>query len=593
MSAGFLFLALLPATSGAEARPTCFGRRATIVGTPRADRLAGTRGPDVIFGGAGGDVLIGNGGRDLLCGGSGDDELLGHYEEADRGDSVHGGPGADVCSNATAGRACEKTPTFDTARAALWKLAGTFEVSIDYATGAGDVDGDGELDLLVGSAGADEGAGVVTLLRGPLDESGTVRLRTAEDAVRFRGAHGAAGESEGDQASLVAAGDVNGDGLSDLVVGAPGSDTDTANDAGRAYVIFGRGDMEDVDLTTFDLGAQGGSGFQVTGPGDGGIGMRVEFLGDVNGDGLGDLVLGWCFGHTYVVFGKTDTRPVDLRLFDVGLQANAGYRIESSSDGNQYEVAPAGDVNGDGLDDLVFSHSKWAPDSNGPLDAERVQAWISYGKADTSNVDRAELTRTGTRFEWTLTTPRIRGVGDVNGDGFDDVAFMNAPRSGDGRLLTGAADMPAKMSMSFDSPFVLDLWFASTSSGEGPPAAVGDVNGDGLDDLAFGTTSTASRPGRRNVYTTLKTRAGSVFTVFGTAGARRPLAGYALGRRGVRYMGPPAPRGCRPYCFDANLLDRVAYLGDVNGDGANDLFVFSRHGDRGFVVLSPRPASRS
>ena len=74
-----LLLTALVVVSPAEGRrvPRCFGKRATIVGNTRPNRIVGTPRSDVIVGGGGGDIILGRGGADLICGGGGNDEIYG------------------------------------------------------------------------------------------------------------------------------------------------------------------------------------------------------------------------------------------------------------------------------------------------------------------------------------------------------------------------------------------------------------------------------------------------------------------------------------------------------------------------------------
>ena len=120
------------------------------------------------------------------------------------------------------------------------------------------------------------------------------------------------GEAAGDQSgtSVSAAGDVNGDGLSDLIVGAFNNDASGTN-AGRSYVVFGKSDTSAVSLSAV---AAGTGGFVITGETAGDeSGWSVSAAGDINGDGLSDLLVGADendaggnnAGRSYVVFGGT------------------------------------------------------------------------------------------------------------------------------------------------------------------------------------------------------------------------------------------------------------------------------------------------
>ena len=163
-------------------------------------------------------------------------------------------------------------------------------------------------------------------------------------------------------ASVAGAGDVDGDGRPDLIVGAPLADPQGRADAGAAYVVFGG-----CAGGALKLGALGRCGYRVEGaaplppgmrhsgwkPSHGGAGDVVAGVGDVNGDGLADVAVSGreSAGSTvvYVVFGKRDNAPVDLAALGEG-----GFVIRSGAEGlTVVDGRPAGDVNGDGLSDVA------------------------------------------------------------------------------------------------------------------------------------------------------------------------------------------------------------------------------------------------
>jgi hypothetical protein len=179
-----------------------------------------------------------------------------------------------------------------------------------------------------------------------------------------RGEGGFWARGEGEPASRVgqiaAAGDVNGDGIPDLIVG--GGYCFVYCQSAPSYVVFGRPGGEAVELA--DVLAGRGAGFAIRGRAEGdGAGANVAGAGDVNGDGLPDLLIGapWArpegryrAGESYVVFGKPGGEPVELEAVARG---EGGFAIRGRAAWDQagLSVAGAGDVNGDGLPDLALA----------------------------------------------------------------------------------------------------------------------------------------------------------------------------------------------------------------------------------------------
>jgi hypothetical protein len=156
------------------------------------------------------------------------------------------------------------------------------------------------------------------------------------------------GEAKDDELgfSVRSAGDVNGDGLVDVIVGTP---YNSAN-AGAAYVVFGKKDGGNVDLS--NLPAE--NGFTFRGQADEFAGYSVSSAGDVNGDGLADLIVGTASGNkSYVIYGKAGITAVQATEIEAG---NGGFVINGltdPADKSRYAVSAAGDVNGDGFADLI------------------------------------------------------------------------------------------------------------------------------------------------------------------------------------------------------------------------------------------------
>ncbi|OJA03318.1 integrin alpha, partial [Bathymodiolus thermophilus thioautotrophic gill symbiont] len=238
---------------------------------------------------------------------------------------------------------------------------------------AGDVNGDGLDDLIVGAYHADpssgNNAGKSYVVFGKINES-AVNLSVIASGT---GGFVINGENVDDWSglSVSSAGDVNGDGLDDLIVGAYFADPDNKDKAGKSYVVFGKKDKTAVNLSAI-AASSGMGGFVINGENvDDRSGVSVSSAGDVNGDGLDDLIVGAYLadpsgtnnaGKSYVVFGKKDKATVDLSVIASG---TGGFVIngENAGDFSGVSVSSAGDVNGDGLDDLIIGAHQADPDN--------------------------------------------------------------------------------------------------------------------------------------------------------------------------------------------------------------------------------------
>jgi len=226
---------------------------------------------------------------------------------------------------------------------------------------AGDVDGDGFLDLLVGAPQEDytgDLAGRMYLVLGPA--SGTTALSTIADARWV-------GEDSSDRVGMevAAAGDVNGDGLDDILTAAYPHD----GDLGRVYLILGRSSV-DANNAASDADAL----FDGEVAGDK-AGYDVDGAGDVDGDGFADVLIGAPFaeggsGAAYLVLGSVT--PASITLSD----ADAVFSGETADDGAGLALAGAGDVDGDGLSDLLIG--AWAEDSGA---SDGGAAYLLFGAA--------------------------------------------------------------------------------------------------------------------------------------------------------------------------------------------------------------------
>lgn len=398
-------------------------------------------------------------------------------------------------------------------------------VIISVAT-AGDVNGDGLDDVIVGAPqDGDASTGAAYVLLGKAMSFGTVELATiaAGSTAGFK----IVGENQNDLAgfSVDAAGDFNGDGFDDVIVGAHQNEgvVPPYERAGAAYVLFGNGTASGtIDLDMIAAGSA--DGFKIIGKSQSLAGISVAAAGDINGDGFGDVVVGAMYGGNsspgtaYVLFGKSSgLGTVDLAT--IAASPADGFKIvgETSLDLAGFFVASAGDVNGDGFDDLMVGASR---NDAGGTDAGAAYVILGTDKGfDTINLATIAAGLGGFKIigenAGDLTGRPISSAGDVNGDGFDDL-LVGAYYNDAGGTNTGAAYVLFGKDSGFGTVNLDDIAVGSTAGfkiiGENGDvgvgfsvASAGDVNGDGFDEIIVGAPfNTAGGNG-----------AGAAYVIFG------------------------------------------------------------------------------
>ncbi len=285
--------------------------------------------------------------------------------------------------------------------------------------GIGDLDADGYGDFFVGSPFVDDLTGGGHVVFGAAD-LGAFDLGDVGAGVR---GFVVEGELPSTYAGTAAAGlgDINGDGIGDLGIGAPGDPYFSEPGTRHSFVVFGK--VDEAPLSLASLEADEG-GFVLVGDSNGAAGHSIHGIGDIDGDGLGDLVIGDpavgnTDGRAYVVFGKTDSAPIVLTQL-----GDAGFTIEGedSWDLVGYSVDGAGDVNGDGIVDVIVGARGAGPNGDGS-----GAAYVVYGDPELAAIDLGEVAMGIGGFamdgvmEGDLVGSAVAGAGDINGDGLADV----------------------------------------------------------------------------------------------------------------------------------------------------------------------------
>ncbi len=388
---------------------------------------------------------------------------------------------------------------------------------------AGDVNGDGYSDLIIGHylfhSPTDYYVGKVIVFYGSI--SGLNTLNWAYSSNQFQANLGN---------SVSCAGDVNGDGYSDIIAGAYGFDNNITNE-GMAIVFLGSsaGMSSAPYWTTY--------GNQETAL----FGNCVASAGDVNGDGYSDVIVGshWYDagqtdeGKTFVYHGSAD-----------GLSTSIGNSRESDQDSAQigYSVSAAGDINGDGYCDVIAG----APFcDNGETDEGKVYVY----NGSSSGISATASWTAEADLDSALFGTCVAGAGDVNGDGFSDVIvgaplFKNSPSNTYGKVFVyygSAAGLSNTAGWSATGSQTNKSLFGNNVS------SAGDVNGDGYGDILIG----------ENKYANGQFDEGRTYLYYGSASGLLSTPAWTYESNNS----------------NANLGISTSSAGDVNGDGFSDIVI--------------------
>jgi hypothetical protein len=387
---------------------------------------------------------------------------------------------------------------------------------------AGDVNSDGYDDVVVGAAAYDAGQ---------MDEGKAFLYLGSATGLSTTPVWQDEGDNEGGLMgkSVAAAGDVNGDGYDDLLIGL-GLYSGGESEEGRAHLYYGNATGVSTNPDWIYEANQANAG----------LGFPLEGLGDVNNDGYADIIIG---ANGYDNGEEDEGRAYAFYGSSTGLPASPSWTVESNSTGAVlgHAVSAAGDVNNDGYDDAIVGG--WG--YNGGSVPNSGKAWVYMGGP----------TGLSTTAAWEMEGPQsddyyafwVSGVGDVNKDNYDDIMVGakrwdgSFPDEGKAWLYYGSATGPSTTSG----------WEQEGDNDEAEYAIqfgpAGDVNGDGIDDVIMGS----------HFHTNTQNKEGKALLYLGSYSGLNTTAAWSF------YGG----------IAQANLGWTCDGAGDVNNDGFDDVIV--------------------
>lgn len=414
---------------------------------------------------------------------------------------------------------------------AIWTVEGNQGgAKMGYSlAGVGDVNGDGYSDVIVGALNYDNGH---------TDEGAAFVYHGSATGISIM----AAATVESDQTnakmggSVAGAGDVNGDGYSDVIVGALLYDNGST-DEGAAFVYLGSATGINTSVATILDCNQANAE----------MGRSVSGAGDVNGDGYGDVIVG-AYNYDNVETNEGAAFVYYGSAIGVGTTAAATVESNQANALMGVSVATAGDVNGDGFSDVIVG--AWSYDSGL---ADEGAAFVYHGSATGINTIATSIVESNQASAYMGFS--VAGAGDVNGDGYSDV-IVGAVGYDGGQTDEGAAFVYHGTTTGINTIAAAIVESNQVNVQMGlSVASAGDVNGDGYSDVIIGAI----------FYDNGQTDEGAAFVCCGsTTGINTSPSAIVESNQATAYMGTS-----------------VAGAGDVNGDGYSDVIVGAHFYDNG------------
>ena len=408
-------------------------------------------------------------------------------------------------------------------------------------SGAGDVNGDGWDDFIIGAFPANSDTGVTYVVFGSSSLSFTINLAslTPTQGVSISGAP--TGSFSG---YSVSGGDINGDGFSDVVVGAPYANSN----AGITYVVFGSSSLSSINLSSL-----GSLGFQISGAiSNGYIGLSVNSQYDINKDGYNDIILGaYGVNLVYVIYGSsTIFSSINLN----SITETQGFTISGAPSNSNFGFDISGcDVNNDGYADVIIG----AP---GPANNYAGVTYIIYGQSsmdfstDVSNMPISQgfsiLGSAQSKSGYSVSC-----AGDVNEDRYNDI-IIGAPEVnnyyGASYVVFGNNSFPSQVNLNnLSKTEGFDIIGASGCTGFFIGGA-GDINADGIDDMIVSSPNISP--------------SGITYIIYGNQNISNVILSDFTSSEGYYADGSTSRQSCG-YAVSAGGA------GDINKDGYDDILI--------------------